>query len=105
MRLFLVFSVLLATLPVLALNLMPKQGEEMLAVFNTDVDGDAIVQTARARGLQVVSFDDRFQHLIVRDVNGTSSKTLYALGANYVLDADFALFCSSTSLSPRSVIS
>ncbi|MAT33941.1 MAG: hypothetical protein CMK06_02170 [Ponticaulis sp.] len=84
---------------------MPKQGEEMLAVFNTDVDGEILVRTAKARGLEVVSFDDRFRHLIVKDTTGTSSKALYAMGASYVLDADFALFCNSSSPSPRNVIS
>ena len=95
MRLFLCLSILMATFPVLGLNLSPKPGEDVLAIFKDDTDGERLLQTAQRRGLIVVSYDDERHHLIVRDQNGNSSKALYSLGASLVIDADFLALCSS----------
>ncbi len=103
MRLFVCLSIFLATLPVLGLNLAPKPGEDVLAIFKADTDDARLVQTALEQGLNVVSYDQELKHLIVKDDRGTSSKALYALGASLVLDADFLSLCNPEGRNPRSL--
>lgn len=103
MRLFLCLSVFLAIVPVLGLNLSPKAGEDVLAIFMSDADGAELVRLAHERGLDVVSYDEELQHLIVHDQNGTSSKALYSIGASLVLDADFLSLCNPDGRTTRSL--
>ena len=102
MRLFILLSVLLSTLPVMALNLTPRSGEDVLGIFEGEYSAADLVSNARRQGLIVVSFDKRFGHLIVKNQNGEASQALQKLGASYVLDAGFAAFCQSGPDSPRS---
>lgn len=95
MRIFILISVLFSTLPVLAMNLSPKSGEEVLAIFGQDIGNEDMARRARAYGLDVVSYDVERRHLVVRDVAGTSKGTLRSLGARHVLDAGFANLCGT----------
>ncbi|MAK60117.1 MAG: hypothetical protein CMK09_03980 [Ponticaulis sp.] len=94
MRLFVLISILMSTFPVLGLNLLPKAGEDMLGIFPREMTSTEIVSEAKRLGLEIVSYDEKFRHLIVRDQSGNTQRTLKALGADYVLSADFAAFCS-----------
>lgn len=97
MRIFILFSVLFSLLPVMALNLSPKAGEDVLAIFGEDFVLDDVETEARRLGLNVVSFNPEFRHLIVNDQTGNTSRALYSLGADYVLDASYAQMCQPPS--------
>ena len=88
----------------MAMNLLPKQNEDVLAIFDGDFDSQRIVRDAQTVGLNIVSFDERFGHLIVHDVNGGSVQALYEIGASFVVDADFAALCSEPSELNRSEV-
>ncbi|MAI89224.1 hypothetical protein [Ponticaulis sp.] len=93
MRAFILLSVICSTLPVMLLNLSPKAGEDVLAIFGEDVVAADVEAQARHIGLDVISYDETFHHLIVRDVEGQSTRALYALGARTVVDAGYAQMC------------
>ena len=93
MRTYILFSILFSLLPVLALNLSPKAGEDILAIFGEDAALENVEAEARRLGLEVVSFNPDCRHLIVNDPTGNTSRALYALGADYVLDASYAQMC------------
>lgn len=103
MRFFLVFSVFLATLPVLGLNLSPKQGEEVLAIFKANTDEALLMKLAHENRLDVVSYDGELRHLIVQDHDGKSTKALYGIGASLVVDADFLSLCNPDGRTTRSL--
>ena len=93
MRIFILFSILFSTLPVMALNLSPTAGEDVLAIFGEDLALNDVETEARRLGLEVVSFNPDYRHLIVHDTGGSTSRTLYSMGADYVLDAAYAQMC------------
>ena len=88
MRALIFASLTLATAPILALNAMPKSNERILAVFETEQSMTDILRKSKHLGLDVISYDQKFSHVIVQDHDGGSAMALYGLGARFVVDAD-----------------
>ena len=103
MRLFMFLSVILSTLPVMAMNLSPRAGEDMLAVFSPDAVTADPAGKARSLGLDVVRYDAEKLHLIIRDHTGSSDRALYAMGARFVINARYAASCDPNSTKQVSV--
>ena len=103
MRIFMFLSVLLSTLPVMAMNLFPRAGEEMLAIFSPTPDATDPAAMARSLGLDVVRYDAEKHHLFVKDHTGSSDRALYAMGARFVINARYAVNCEPVSTKQVSV--
>lgn len=103
MRIIAVATIILATLPVLALSAAPKTDEQVLAVFEPGSEKDTILRASGRLGLDVLSYDETLGHLIVQDHSGNAIRALQGMGAWYVLDADLFLACRPTTPISKSI--
>lgn len=92
MKLIAIASVFLSTAPILALNAAPKANEAVLAVFDQSTETD-VMKISQRLGLDVISYDPSIGHLIVQDHDGSSTRSLYGMGARLVIDADLFATC------------
>lgn len=78
------------------LCLSPQPNDQIFASFNTQYSIYEIENNLKALDIDVISFDEDLKHVIVSNRKGDASNRLKKAGAQFVIKAKFAQFCSST---------
>ncbi len=78
------------------LCLSPLPEDQIFASFNTEFSTTEIEQNLKELNLDIISFDADLKHVIVSNRKGDASTRLKKAGAQFVIKAKFAQFCSNT---------
>ncbi|MFC7292163.1 hypothetical protein [Hirschia litorea] len=92
---------LIATLGVSGLCLLPQPNDDIFASFDKNLSLPEIYNKLDAQSLKIVSFDEEWRHVVVSNPKGDAPNRLKRAGANFVLKAKFAKFCSNTPSETR----
>ena len=85
---------LASTLGVSLISLTPSAESDLFVMFSEDMAPEDIREGLKSMGLSIVEETTFQRHLIVDNPRGDAVSRLYRLGADLVIDARFARFCS-----------